>query len=124
MCHVSRTLGGQKSRTERFGDAKNLFPMPGIEPEFVRFAAISMVTIPTELSLLVYFVKRYAFCISPFVLNVFEQRNGNLIASSNADLRSSGMLRRVDWQLVADVSVQPIGPSSRVKLSNLGCLAD
>jgi len=71
----------------------------------------------------VYFVKRYVFYTSPVVLNYFEQRNGNWIASNNADIRSSGMLRRVDWQLVADASVQPFGPSSRIKQSTLGSVA-
>ena len=72
--------------------------------------------------MLVYFVKRYVFCTSPFVLNHFEQRNGKWIASSDTDLRSSGMLRGVDWQLVVDVSVKPIGPSSVGQVIQLGLL--
>jgi hypothetical protein len=37
------------------------------------------------------------------------------------DLRSSGIVRSVEWYLCTDVSRQPIGPSLRVKIGPIGC---
>jgi hypothetical protein len=49
----------------------------------------------------------------------FELRDIRLSPPSNWSLRSSGMLRSVDWCIVTDVSEQPFGPV--FKIGPIGC---
>jgi hypothetical protein len=40
---------GHQTRSGRYGEEKNLFPLPGIEPQLVGRPAHSLVAVPTEL---------------------------------------------------------------------------
>jgi hypothetical protein len=57
-----RRLGGAQSRSRRYGEDKNLLPMPGIETRFLDRRARILVPILTELSrhqtIKLYIVKR------------------------------------------------------------------
>jgi hypothetical protein len=47
---VYRRLGGPQSRSGRYGEEKNPFPVPGIDSRYLGRPCLSLVTIPTELS--------------------------------------------------------------------------
>jgi hypothetical protein len=47
---LCRKLGGPQSRYERYGEDKNLFPLQGIETQFLGRPGRSLVTIPNKFS--------------------------------------------------------------------------
>jgi hypothetical protein len=47
---LNRGLGGLQSRSGCCEEVKNLLPLPGTEPRFLRCPALILVTVPTELS--------------------------------------------------------------------------
>jgi hypothetical protein len=49
---VPRRMGGAQSQSGPYEEQKNLLSLPGIERQFLSRPARSLVTIPTELSLL------------------------------------------------------------------------
>lgn len=46
--HLNRKLRGPQSQSQRFGKEKNLFPLPGIEPQSVGRPVCSLDTTPTK----------------------------------------------------------------------------
>jgi hypothetical protein len=49
LCLLYMMLGGSQGRSERYGDEKNVLPLPGIELRMLSRSVHRLVTIPTEL---------------------------------------------------------------------------
>jgi hypothetical protein len=47
-CQLYRRLGGSQSRSGRYGEERNLLPLPGIEPQFLNRSAHSLIAILTQ----------------------------------------------------------------------------
>jgi hypothetical protein len=70
---VDKRFGGPQSRFGHWGEQKNLFASPGIEPEFLCSPSRSLVSIPTEIFRL--YVKDDSNSCSMFISVLFAEWN-------------------------------------------------